>query len=481
MANDIVNRNVRSARIDRVDTTGDTLTSRAGLSLFARYLQETGVLDALGNHFGKLRGSAKSPPVVEVFKQLFCFLLDGTSRHLCYFDRLQKDAGYAANIESTPDCLLSSHGIKRFLQKLGGKGYQLGFRSLLQELWLWRLRVERPAVVELGLDSMVMDNDEAPARHGVQPTYKKVKGFHPLQLTWGRYLVDGVFRGGSHHCNHGQTAQTMLRKAVSVIRRYDPQVPIVVRLDAGFLDETIFKTCQELGIAFICSGKMYKNIKAFVGQAAASDWHDYANRQQKWDYLDFTDQRGTWKHPWRALYLRPRYEGQQTLLEYARPETILYTNLGHGTEIDEVWHAAGQSHWLEAPRIIQSSHDRGADELVHRAFKDFGFEQLPFERFHPNGAMYYSMVAAFFMFEAFKYDVCDPQQEPKAQLQSVAGCGIKLTAYASTVRRQLLDVAGKIVRTAHNVYLKVTPADWDRLDWGVLWRRCTTPPRICIS
>jgi hypothetical protein len=41
-------------------------------------------------------------------------------------------------------------------------------------------------------------------------------------------------------------------------------------------------------------------------------------------------------------------------------------------------------------------HGRGADELVHRGLKDFGFEELPFLRFAPHVALYYTMVVAFF-------------------------------------------------------------------------------------
>ena len=41
----------------------------------------------------------------------------------------------------------------------------------------------------LGLDTMVMDNDEAKERQGVKPTYKKVDGFQPLQMTWGRSML----------------------------------------------------------------------------------------------------------------------------------------------------------------------------------------------------------------------------------------------------------------------------------------------------
>ena len=83
-------------------------------------------------------------------------------------------------------------------------------------------------MIELGIDTMVLKNDDALKRHGVQPTYKKVKGFHPLQMNWGRYRVDAVFRGGSKHSNHGDTVKKMLFHIVDKIRReYRKEVPIL--------------------------------------------------------------------------------------------------------------------------------------------------------------------------------------------------------------------------------------------------------------
>jgi hypothetical protein len=75
--------------IDAIDTTPDTLSSRGGLSLFVRYLGEIDLLPHLERLFGTLRRSGKGEPVGEIFKQLFCFFLDGTSRHLVYFDALK--------------------------------------------------------------------------------------------------------------------------------------------------------------------------------------------------------------------------------------------------------------------------------------------------------------------------------------------------------------------------------------------------------
>ena len=211
-------RNENGNVIDGVEATSDTLTSRGGLSLFVRYLRNIAIYPVLERLFGSIRKNAKGQPVSEIFKQVFCFLLDGTSRHLVYFDALKKDDGYAAAIETAPEQMLSSHAVKRFFGAFSWYRIWL-FRSLLKQLFLWRLQIRKPKVVVLGMDTMVMDNDEARKRHGVEPTYKKVNGFQPLQLTWEGLIIDAVFRGGSKHSNDGDTALKM----VDAYRQVHPQ------------------------------------------------------------------------------------------------------------------------------------------------------------------------------------------------------------------------------------------------------------------
>jgi hypothetical protein len=135
-------RNENCHVIDGVEATSDTLTSRGGLSLFVRYLRNIAIYPVLECLFGSIRKSAKGQPVSEIFKQLFCFLLDGTNRHLVYFDALKKDDGYAAAIETAPAQMLSSHAVKRFFGAFSWYRIWL-FRSLLQQLFRWRLKRER--------------------------------------------------------------------------------------------------------------------------------------------------------------------------------------------------------------------------------------------------------------------------------------------------------------------------------------------------
>ena len=71
--------------------------------------------------------------------------------------------------------LVSSHSIKRFFNGFSWPRIWL-FRRLLQGLFIWRMNVTKPDVIELHIDTMVMDNDEAEVRHGVEPTYKEGGG-----------------------------------------------------------------------------------------------------------------------------------------------------------------------------------------------------------------------------------------------------------------------------------------------------------------
>ena len=234
---------------------------------------------------------------------------------------------------------------------------------------------------------MGRDNDEAEVRHGVQPTYKKVEGFQPLQMTWGRVIVDAVFRGGKKHSNHGDTVEEMVRHVVRKIRKqYRTDVPIIFKMDSGFFDQDLFAVFEELGVGYVTSGKLYPDIKESVQTMTPAAWGAYQTKEQVWDYVEFSDRRGSWKKSRRAIFCRPRQEGAQLLLEFARPDTILYTNLGVGEAIDEQLTRAGHGGKMTAEGVIALAHGRGCDELVHRGFKDFGHEELPFKRFAPNAA-----------------------------------------------------------------------------------------------
>ena len=66
--------------------------------------------------FSSIRKSKKGVASFELIKQVLCFMVDGTSRHLTYFNQLAKDPGYAGSIETDMAQMASSHQIKRFFK-----------------------------------------------------------------------------------------------------------------------------------------------------------------------------------------------------------------------------------------------------------------------------------------------------------------------------------------------------------------------------
>lgn len=175
------------------------------------------------------------------------------------------------------------------------------------------------------MDTMVMDNDEAQQRHGVEPTYQKVKGFQPLQLTWGRLIIDAVFRGGSKHRNHRDTALKMVSHIVKLIRKHcGAEIPIIIRLDTGFIDQKLLPAFPAPGLGVICSGNIYNDIDRLADMVPKSPWRREQNRRQAWEYLDCGNRRGNWHTFWRAILCRPVASGKQRLLDFARPLTSYY-------------------------------------------------------------------------------------------------------------------------------------------------------------
>jgi hypothetical protein len=453
--------------IQRLETTKDCLTGRAGLVFFSRYVRNTGILPELGRVFGSIRKSAKGLPIADLFHQSLCFFFEGTSRHLTRFDALKADAGYAAAIETAPERMASSHMMKRFFGAFQGPR-NWGFRRVLQHLFFWMLRRQTPRVVVLGIDPMVMDNDEAKQRHGVQPTYKKICGFAPLMITWGRFVVDTVFRGGSKHSNAGDSVATAVRTLVRGVRKhYRADVPIVVRMDGAFFDQKLFKLFEELGIGYVCGARFSEEVTGYAASAHESSWGTYRNQRQEWQHLEFGHRCMSWSRLRRFFYTRPVYEDEQRLLDFARPDQVLVTNLGRGEPIDALLEAAGHADWLTADGIIRLYHQRGSDELVFRALKEFASETLPFQGFAANSAYYHTMLVAFFLYEAFKEDVAAPV--------------VPVTSYPTRVRRTLVDFAGKVVRTSGYIILKVTRASFEQLKLDELWRRSGDPPRFAWS
>jgi hypothetical protein len=307
------NSNVKY-KIDKIETTDDCLSSRAGLALVTRYIKSTRICDILFNLFSFIRKSSKGAGLYFLFHQIICFFFDGSNFHLIHFNNLVKDEGYAATIETSEKHMASSHTIKRFFQAISNV-YVWLFRKVLQQLFIWRLRIDQPELNKLGIDTMAMDNDDA------------------------------------------------------------INVPIVFMADTGFYDNELFKLCDRLQTGFVFGGKMYDEIKDIIIDKSYNEFSEYKKNGKTWLFCEFEDKRKSWDTAWHTIYTKPIIDDEgQILLEFTRPETIIDTNIGMNNLITRVILEVKRTEekTINPQAIITLYHQRGRDELVNRGLKDFG-------------------------------------------------------------------------------------------------------------
>ena len=458
-------------KITKIGETNDKITARGGLPLFLRYVENIGLYKLMtGTLISLFVSNGKGLQFHQFLKQTFAFFMDGTNMSISGFDQLKNDEGYTALLENKNDEMASSHQIKRFFSKIS-RITDYFYNLILHELFIWRLKITKPDIIELGIDTMVMDNDSAKNREGSEPTYKKKKGFQPLHISWGPFLIDVLFRKGSAHSNHGTDYPDRVRAVVKLIRRrYSKEVPIIICADSGFADQKAYTEFEEeLHIHYITTGKIYTDIKEYVEKLPAGSFGEIGKNKALWKYTEFGNKLKSWSKFRRCIFTHlVRKENGQYVIGFSRPDNIIYTNIGMCKTADDRLRAAGGHHYFETETIIQTSHQRGADELIHRSIKELATkEQLPFKSFGMNRAYYLLLVITHFIFETYKQDVSFDI--------------VPVTVYPNTFRRKMIDFAAKITSRSRNVFLNVTRTIHETINILELWKRCQSPPPLIAA
>jgi len=456
------NHSQTESKITKIEITTDKISGRGGIAFFLRYVEQIQFYQLIDSILGHIKTSSKGLQLYQFIKQMLAYFIDGTNMSMGSFDAKKKDVGYTALLENQSATMGSSHQIKRFFTKLMNKHIgNIIYRNILHKLFIWRLQIEKPSVIILGVDTMVMDNDDALQREGVEPTYKKKKGYQPLHISWSSFLVDIIFRSGSCHSNHGTDFIDSVKDIVTLIRKnYNADIPIIVVCDSGFLDNKAFDYFEDvLKIGYVIAGKMYNDIKKYIKAIPADEYKKFTG-SAIWNYFEFGNKLQSWKKYRRAIFTTLEAgENGQLILEFARPDNILYTNLGQDAEFTKLLEKAGKEDLLTADSIISIAHLRGKDELIHRSIKELATqEQLPFQHMEMNRAYYYFLAIAHFLFEAYKRDVTSEV--------------ISVNSYPNTFRRQVIDIAVKIVSHGGVIILKVTSEVKERLNIFKLWEQC---------
>lgn len=335
--------------------------------------------------------------------------------------------------------MLSSWSITRFFEKFTKTNIKL-FQKVFNELFIWKLNIEKPKIIELFIDTMVMENNSSQKREGIGWTYKKTNGYQPFNIIWNNLLVDTVLKEGNKHSLSEGTAREKIFKTINLIRnQYSKDVKIIVKMDGGFLDEKLLNTLDNMNVYFITVEHWRYSTKKLVEEMIEkAEFSYYKNQKNSYKYTDFGFRCKSWSKFFTGIYVELETKEKQYILNFVRDKTLLITNIKNienDNELNKIFSVEG---------IIKLNHSRGKSELTHRGIKNFGTEQLPFLNFIKNKAFYYIMTIGFFLFECFKKDV----------LKDI----IPINSYADTIRRKVIDIAGKIIKTSRKISVKISEA-----------------------
>ncbi len=240
----------------------------------------------------------------------------------------------------------------------------------------------------------------------------------------------------------------------SLIKTFNKDVPVIVVSDSGFNDQKYYEWMEENGHYYICGGTMYNDIKLDLIRKLPQGWSNFERKGDVWEYCDFRDKREKWSKGRRAIYCKRANNGDEYLLDFAKPDNLIYTNLYNQDLLEN----AEPGKYLPAKEIIELYLLRAKDELVNRSVKEFAVETLPFKRFISNAAYYFLMLISRNLLIAMQEDALSDS--------------VPIGSYPGTVRRLFIDIAGKIVRRSRKIVLKFRHEVIDELGLFKVWDKC---------
>lgn len=398
-----------------LDETNDELTSHAGLGVFGEFLIASGV-DKLVNAELPGPGSAKGYQPWRMVLPVM-LTLTGGGRTLEDTRIIRQDTGLCGLLGMT-GLIPSSDAIGDWLRRMGdsaGTGLPC-LAKVHKQLIARMLRREARTDYTLDIDATQIIAE----KYAAKVTYKGEKGYMPMvgHLAENGLVILEEFREGNvapadENLEFIQACEAVLPKGKHIV---------AVRADSAAYQAVIFNYLEENGKQFAIGAVLDASVKKAINGIFESEW-------KRWRDAEIAVTKhcmaGTNKSFRLIVVRRPQ---QPDLLDPTK-EPYRYTTIASNRMNED---AATTLEWYA--RRGDASENRHKDLKI-----GFGMERMPCGQFGANAVFFRIGVITYNLFVAFK-TLLDPS----------------CTNYqVQTVRWRLLNTAGKIVRHAGKIVLKV--------------------------
>ncbi len=391
-----------------------SLSSHAGLALVHEFTEHLGIAEVLDAELQvkhRERGYAESAAVLSLAHNL---ILGGS----CLLDLnvLRGDAGTRQLVDQVS--ILAPTTAGEFLRKfdIGDIHDLYRVHRCVQQ----RVRPQQPATCcTLDVDSSVYEQVST-RKQGSVKAYNGEVGYHPFFVFWAeeRELVFSHLRRGNAYTS--SKFEWCLKAA---LKSLPAELPKKLRADSGLYDRKMVAFCDARHITFGITADQTAPLLAAITALPETAWTDLT----KYDLAQVAELRYQpvqWPHTYRYVVKRELRENQQQELYFHYHVVVTNDDDSPAAQVLE-WH-------------LQHA---DMENLIKEHKSGFSLEKLPTQNFHANWAYLLIGQLAFNLMAWFKTLVL-PTDYQRATIK--------------TIRHHVLNVAGKLVRTARQFFLVIS-------------------------
>jgi len=404
--------------IHKIDFTAKNLTSNAGLYLLLKHVKQEGIFDLIDRHLVFENASTNKIKMNHI-KTMLCGNFIGIDKlerlKLLQADPLVDEFNISVKAPST---------VSRFLKNFSYKSTQM-----LREI---NFKVFKKLLKRSKLKSIIIDIDSSVVNvEGHQEG--AIKGFNPkrpgnrcynIQFAFCDELkayISGYMRSGNTYTSNGAAA--LIKEIIVQIKTDD--LNILFRMDSGYFDDEIISTIESAGCQYLIKGKAYRTL---ASQIMLPDTQFTLGKEGR-ETTELYTKLDTWESERRFVVSRVVKTNRNTQQISFLDEEYEYFYFVTNTE-------------LSAEEIVIAYEKRGnAENYIKEAKYDMAVGSLLLHSFWANEAIFQLMMLTYNLFLLFKLDFVS-ESEYRQQIK--------------TFRLKYIFLAGKIIRTARQVILKIS-------------------------
>lgn len=398
----------------KLETTSDTITAHAGLTLLGEFGHALGLPYLLDSHVPLPGSGAGYRPSQFVMPLLL--MLNGGGQALEDLRQVRNDTALREILGL--DRIPSSDAVGSWLRRVGMSGGLYGLDQVIGKVLSRSLRDDGHESYTLDIDATAIEADKSSARM----TYKGFRGYMPMvgHLAENGLVVADEFREG----NDSPGARN-LEFLESCCRRMPKGKRISsFRSDSAAYQASVFNYCEskDVDIGFAVGADLDSAVLVAIRAIPEEDWQLYKDGH----IAETVHSMEKTKNAFRLVVVRRPIQGE----------------LFDGVNARVRYKAIASNRNETAEETVQWYNARGehSENRIKELKIGLGMERMPCGQFQANAVFFRIGVLAYNLFRMFELHVL-PADWRRHQIR--------------TVRWRLYQVAGKVVRHAGQLYLKI--------------------------